>query len=36
MTLAFIRWSGAFLILLPFAAGHLARDWPPSKSTRAS
>jgi drug/metabolite transporter (DMT)-like permease len=28
MTLAFIRWAGAFLILLPFAAGHLARDWP--------
>jgi drug/metabolite transporter (DMT)-like permease len=28
MTLAFGRWSGAFLILLPFAAGHLRRDWP--------
>src|ERR1700735_3540801 len=28
MTLAFVRWAGAFLILLPFAAGHLARDWP--------
>jgi drug/metabolite transporter (DMT)-like permease len=28
MTLSFIRWGGAFLILLPFAAGHLARDWP--------
>ena len=28
MTLAFIRWGGAFLILLPFAAPHLARDWP--------
>jgi drug/metabolite transporter (DMT)-like permease len=28
MTLAFIRWGGAFLILLPFAAGHAARDWP--------
>jgi len=27
-TLAFIRWSGAFLILLPFAALDLARDWP--------
>jgi drug/metabolite transporter (DMT)-like permease len=27
MTLAFVRWAGAFLILLPFAAGHLARDW---------
>jgi drug/metabolite transporter (DMT)-like permease len=28
MTLSFVRWIGAFLILLPFAAGHLARDWP--------
>jgi drug/metabolite transporter (DMT)-like permease len=28
VTLAFIRWSGAFVIVLPFAAGHLARDWP--------
>jgi drug/metabolite transporter (DMT)-like permease len=28
VTLAFIRWGGAFLILLPFAAGHLGRDWP--------
>jgi drug/metabolite transporter (DMT)-like permease len=28
VTLAFIRWSGAFLIVLPFAAPHLARDWP--------
>ena len=28
ITLAFIRWSGAFLILLPFAAAHLRRDWP--------
>jgi drug/metabolite transporter (DMT)-like permease len=28
VTLAFIRWGGAFLILLPFAAGDLARDWP--------
>ena len=28
MALAFGRWAGAFLILLPFAAGHLARDWP--------
>ena len=27
MTLAFGRWAGAFLILLPFAAGHLRRDW---------
>ncbi len=28
MTLAFIRWSGATVILLPFAARHMARDWP--------
>src|SRR5277367_5281607 len=28
VTLAFIRWGGAFAILLPFAAAHLARDWP--------
>ena len=28
MTLAFVRWTGAFLILLPFAARHLAADWP--------
>lgn len=28
ITLAFIRWSGAFAILLPFAARHLIRDWP--------
>jgi len=28
ITLAFIRWGGAFLILLPFAALHLVRDWP--------
>jgi drug/metabolite transporter (DMT)-like permease len=28
VTLAFIRWGGAFLVLLPFAARHLARDWP--------
>jgi drug/metabolite transporter (DMT)-like permease len=28
VTLAFIRWSGAFLILLPFATRHLVRDWP--------
>ncbi len=27
VTLACIRWAGAFLILLPFAAPHLARDW---------
>jgi drug/metabolite transporter (DMT)-like permease len=28
ITLAFIRWSGAFVVLLPFAARHLVRDWP--------
>jgi drug/metabolite transporter (DMT)-like permease len=28
ISLAFIRWGGAFLIALPFAAPHLARDWP--------
>lgn len=28
MTLAFIRWGGAFVLILPFAAGQLARDWP--------
>jgi drug/metabolite transporter (DMT)-like permease len=26
--LSVIRWSGAFVILLPFAARHLAHDWP--------
>jgi drug/metabolite transporter (DMT)-like permease len=28
MTLSFVRWAGAFLVLLPFAARHLVRDWP--------
>ncbi len=28
ITLAFIRWSGATLILLPFATRHVLRDWP--------
>jgi drug/metabolite transporter (DMT)-like permease len=28
ITLALIRWSGAFAILLPFAAAYLKRDWP--------
>jgi drug/metabolite transporter (DMT)-like permease len=27
VTLAFLRWSIAFLIILPFAWKHLARDW---------
>jgi drug/metabolite transporter (DMT)-like permease len=26
--LSVIRWGGAFVILLPFAARHLVRDWP--------
>lgn len=25
---SFIRWTGVFLILLPFAKDHLRRDWP--------
>jgi drug/metabolite transporter (DMT)-like permease len=28
ITISVIRWSGAFVLLLPFAARHLARDWP--------
>jgi drug/metabolite transporter (DMT)-like permease len=28
ITISVIRWGGAFIILLPFAARHLARDWP--------
>lgn len=28
ITLTCIRWGGAFIILLPFAARHLRRDWP--------
>ncbi len=28
LTLACLRWGGAFVILLPFAAVPLARDWP--------
>jgi len=28
MTLAFVRWAGASLILLPFALRGLRRDWP--------
>jgi drug/metabolite transporter (DMT)-like permease len=27
-TLAFLRWSLAFLLILPFAWKHLVRDWP--------
>lgn len=28
ITVSVIRWGGAFVILLPFAAPHLIRDWP--------
>jgi len=28
ITLSVIRWGGAFVVLLPFAARHLLRDWP--------
>src|ERR1700692_2592323 len=28
ITLAFIRWGGSFIVLLPFATGYLRRDWP--------
>src|SRR3977135_3430584 len=27
VTLSFLRWSGAFLVSLPFAWSHLVRDW---------
>src|SRR3954449_10626097 len=27
VTLSFLRWSGAFLIILPFAWRHLVQDW---------
>src|ERR1700757_2313201 len=28
VTLAFLRWFFAFLLILPFAWKHLVRDWP--------
>jgi drug/metabolite transporter (DMT)-like permease len=28
ITLACVRWAGAFFVLLPFSAQHLASDWP--------
>ncbi len=28
VTLAFLRWSFAFLLVLPFAWNHLVKDWP--------
>jgi drug/metabolite transporter (DMT)-like permease len=27
-TLSFVRWGGAFFVLLPFAVPHLKREWP--------
>jgi drug/metabolite transporter (DMT)-like permease len=33
MTLAFVRWTGASLIVLPFAARHIAQDWPVLRKT---
>ncbi|MFX4933479.1 EamA family transporter, partial [Acinetobacter baumannii] len=33
VTLSFLRWSAAFLIILPFAWKHLARDWPVIRNT---
>jgi drug/metabolite transporter (DMT)-like permease len=35
ITLAFIRWVGATLILFPFAAAHLKRDWPTIRANAA-
>ena len=32
VTLSFLRWSLAFLIILPFARKHLARDWSAIRS----
>jgi drug/metabolite transporter (DMT)-like permease len=32
VTLSFLRWSLAFLIVLPFALPHLVRDWPVIRS----
>src|SRR5437667_1853239 len=32
VTLSFLRWSLAFLIILPFAWKHLARDWAAIRS----
>lgn len=32
VTLSFLRWSIAFLIVLPFAWKHLVRDWPAIRS----
>ena len=35
-TLSFLRWSFAFLIILPFAWKHLVRDWARSAAASAS
>src|SRR5216684_6452471 len=32
VTLSFLRWSLAFLLILPFAWKHLVRDWPAIRS----
>lgn len=32
VALSFIRWSGACLLLMPFALPHLRRDWPQIKA----
>src|SRR5215472_13152338 len=32
VTLSFLRWSLAFLLILPFAWKHLKRDWPAIRS----
>ena len=32
VTLSFLRWSLAFLVILPFAWKHLTRDWPAIRS----
>jgi drug/metabolite transporter (DMT)-like permease len=32
IALSFIRWSGAFLLILPFALPHLKREWPTIRS----
>lgn len=32
VTLAFLRWTGAAILILPFAIAHIRRDWPAIKS----
>ena len=36
VTLSFLRWSFAFLIILPFAWKHLVRDWAAIRSRLGS